>query len=406
LDPGETSSVDITLNLDQALVGEQGLTFTNQVHAPYPGDAYLPDNHDMVTAYTGPDVFTEQQLSDGEPRPGEVVTFTVSFGNHNLWPWDGDPNFGSHLTDTLPAGAEFITATAPWAPGEYWTPEVVSGNQVVWGWGPMWNNSNWTFDVAMRLPEDAQGGDLLTNQVEAYGDSPDDVEIDWENNRSQASLTVINPRFSIAKEYAGDLIAGTPVTYTLTITNLGNLADSGLIVNDPLPEDLTYLGGGDYDLLSGYVSWTLDNLDVGASGEVSFSGQLACTAGVTVVNDEYQVASSDEGVSSPMGEAVSFDILAPSLQAEASASASTVKPGEALTFTGTAFTDGPALSFAWDFGDGNTATGEQASHAFNLPGTYTVTLTVTDSCAYNATAEVTVEVSQLAIYLPMITNGR
>lgn len=41
--------------------------------------------------------------------------------------------------------------------------------------------------------------------------------------------------------------------------------------------------------------------------------------------------------------------------------------------------DGTVESYAWDFGDGSTADGSLAEHAYTAPGTYTVTLTVIDN---------------------------
>lgn len=40
--------------------------------------------------------------------------------------------------------------------------------------------------------------------------------------------------------------------------------------------------------------------------------------------------------------------------------------------------DGPIATYAWDFGDGTTGSGVTATHAYANPGTYTVSLTVTD----------------------------
>ncbi|HUP19042.1 MAG TPA: PKD domain-containing protein, partial [Gemmatimonadota bacterium] len=40
--------------------------------------------------------------------------------------------------------------------------------------------------------------------------------------------------------------------------------------------------------------------------------------------------------------------------------------------------DGTVVSWAWNFGDSNTASGSTVSHTYAASGTYTVTLTVTD----------------------------
>jgi subtilisin family serine protease len=50
------------------------------------------------------------------------------------------------------------------------------------------------------------------------------------------------------------------------------------------------------------------------------------------------------------------------------------------TFDGSASTDDAGIaSYAWSFGDGATASGSKASHGYSAAGTYTVTLTVTDT---------------------------
>jgi PKD repeat protein len=41
--------------------------------------------------------------------------------------------------------------------------------------------------------------------------------------------------------------------------------------------------------------------------------------------------------------------------------------------------DGTIVSWLWDFGDGNTSTLQNPTHTYAVPGTYTVTLTVTDN---------------------------
>ena len=53
---------------------------------------------------------------------------------------------------------------------------------------------------------------------------------------------------------------------------------------------------------------------------------------------------------------------------------------------------GSALTYAWDFGDGATATGATASHPYASADTYTVKLTVTDDkgATNSTTQQVTV----------------
>ena len=328
-----------------------------------------------------------------------MITFTVEFGNANRWPWNGDDQVGSHITDTLPDGLTFLRATAPWAP--IWDPQSINGQQVAWDWGTMWAESIWTFQIVAQVSDTLPGGVELLNRIEAYGDSPDDIEPDWTNNVYLAPVTTLGPNFQVSKDYQGNGVAGTAITYTLAVDNIGNESGTNLAVIDWTPDWFTYLGGGD-DYNAGLVSWSVPSLAAGAQASPSFWGTLSCTTGGVVNNQYYRVDSSDQGIDSPDGAPVSFTIAAPQIAAGFTASSVSVYPGQPVDFTSTSTTDGTALSYAWDFADGGSASGASASHAFDTPGTYTVTLTATDSCGFSDTFTLIIEVAPRTIFMPLV----
>jgi 3-phytase len=56
--------------------------------------------------------------------------------------------------------------------------------------------------------------------------------------------------------------------------------------------------------------------------------------------------------------------------------------------------EGPIAGFGWEFGDGGTATGPEADHTYDVAGTYTVSLNVTDGVGATGHAEQVVSVSE------------
>jgi immune inhibitor A len=83
--------------------------------------------------------------------------------------------------------------------------------------------------------------------------------------------------------------------------------------------------------------------------------------------------------------------------AAASADPKTAAAGETVTFSSAgSFDDLDApeeLTYEWAFGDGSTASGATATHAYAAKGTYEATLTVTDSAGLSDTDTVSITVS-------------
>jgi PKD repeat protein len=75
-------------------------------------------------------------------------------------------------------------------------------------------------------------------------------------------------------------------------------------------------------------------------------------------------------------------------------SPNTPKDHESVFFSGAQSTDdGQIVTYSWNFGDGNGGSGMQCNHSYDLPGKYSVVLTVTDDrglSASTAPVEVTV----------------
>ena len=121
----------------------------------------------------------------------------------------------------------------------------------------------------------------------------------------------------------------------------------------------------------------------------------------TIANGQhlkYELEYSKAGESS-VSEVVNFT---PEARPEAD---SEVLAGDALGFDGSnSFdADGIVESYEWDFGDGGTASGSEASHTYVKPGTYTVTLKVTDDQGATDTSTAMVKVKPTETISPSTT---
>ena len=137
-------------------------------------------------------------------------------------------------------------------------------------------------------------------------------------------------------------------------------------------------------------SWSFGdgNSASGATASNTYANDGSYTVTLTVTDDEGATGASSQivtvsGGTEPVNEAPT-----------ASFSSNCTDLGCSFDGSGSSDSDGTIASYAWDFGDGNTGSGETASHTYGAGGTYTVTLTVTDDAGATDTSSQDVTVSE------------
>lgn len=309
LNPGERTSLAMYASVPGSGPLPFGLIFTNTVDADVvAGDPSPADNHAQLVLGTGPDLYVQKTLASGTLDAGTLVTYRLVFGNQpstsvSYWYTRGS----AWLTDTLPAGLEFVQATLESCGWCVQTPSRLDGSQVSWNFGSLGEGYRNTLLVTANVAGPLADGALLSNQAEIASDNPAvDIEAFWQNNQASLGLVGRTPVFQVSKRYVSSLSPGGVVTYTLVVTNTGSLAGSGVVLTDTLPANLVYLGGdGAFDGVD--VSWNFSSIPANGGTATGWFKATLPQSG-TVTNDRYRVIGSDQGVYTTFGPPVSLQV--------------------------------------------------------------------------------------------------
>lgn len=403
IDAGSNGGGWLEVNVDPAIAKGVWLTNTLDISRPI-GELTPDDNTAVAVVTTGPDLFVTQAADRTTVKPNEVVTFTLHLGNAAGRGIDG--TLGHVIvTDTLPAGVTFM--------GAHWhgcvycmPPQTLTGQQLVLDLDTLPGNWWSDLEVVVRITTTAQAGDLFINQAVIASNNAADVDPILTNNAAVAQTLLTNPAFEVSKVRSGSGVAGTLITYTISVSNTGNFTGTNISAIDVVPNDVTYGGGGVFG--SGQVSWTLASLAPGLSAPIGwFTGTLTCAANTPIINQQYRVIASDQGITSTNGAALSFTTITPTISAAFTHSPATLIGNGTVTFTSTSTTNGTPLTYAWNFGDGTSGTGLNAAHTYTQTGAYTVTLTATDGCGFTQSNTIVnaVAVQNYRVMLPLVRRG-
>jgi uncharacterized repeat protein (TIGR01451 family)/fimbrial isopeptide formation D2 family protein len=235
-----------------AITDTSGLTNTDDITTPVQTRADL-----AVTKSDDPDPVIV----------GTLLTYTLLVTNNG-------PSVARNaaVTDTLPPEVAFVSADPPPTSGP---------NPLVWSLGDLAVGEVRRLTVTVRVLVTTT--DVFTNAVVVGSNTPDDNP---GNNGDEESTTPLVPGLELTKDVApGQAVRNMPFTYTIRITNTGQVTFDPLVLTDTLPAGFYYVVGSgdpsDPDVIAEpLLVWqNLGPLAPGESITVTFA--VTATPGVT-----------------------------------------------------------------------------------------------------------------------------
>ena len=172
---------NVGINFNVVIPGDDpvpfGLVFTNTAEVTLdPEDANPADNSAEYLLGSGPDMFVDKTLGEGEFHPGEEVSYLLTFGNKqpgHTWWWNMAGN--AMVMDTLPVGMSFVSSYWHCYSDEYeWceiTP-IIDGQELTWEMWPMGAGEWHEIWLTVLIDEGVADGTGLVNNAEIFSNAP------------------------------------------------------------------------------------------------------------------------------------------------------------------------------------------------------------------------------------------
>lgn len=284
---------------------------------PAPGNNTATDENLSVPLA---DIAVLKTVDNGAAPQGQQATFTIVATN--LGP---DPATGVEVTDRLPIGLTFVSASP--SAGTF---DVATGRWRI-GSLPLLGQATLTIVTQVSAP-----GTLVNQAIRTAGDQ---LDLNTTNNSSSAIVTpgADAPAADISVQKlvsARGLRASEAVTFTVLVRNNGPSAATGVTVVDRLPAGLTLISAdpdiGLYDPLTG--AWAIGDLPFGALARMTVRATLDVVEPVTNIARKTAMNEVDPNLAND-ADGVTINGVFADVQVVKTVDRPQVVAGETVTFT-------------------------------------------------------------------------
>ncbi|MBK8443030.1 MAG: DUF11 domain-containing protein [Sphingobacteriales bacterium] len=348
-------------------------------------DDYDDEDDAVITPEPQPamvDVELTKSVNATTVSNGDAITYTITVVNKGP-----DAATGVTVYDMLPAGLSFVGSN-----GNY------NSTTGIWTVGGLAVNQSKSLEIYAEVTNITGA---IVNIAEVENTNEDDIDSTPGDNNGNPNVddyddeddAVITPLpilvdLELNKSVNQTLVSvGDIITYTLTVTNEGPSAATGVSVYDVLPAGLSFVSASSNSYNSNTGIWTIGNVAVNQTISLNIQAQVTAISGPIVNIAEVETANEDDIDSTPgdnNGGPTDQDdedsvVINPEPQPDPqvdveltkSVNATTVSNGDAITYTITVVNKGPdaatgvtvydmlpaGLSFVGSNGNYNSTTG-------------------------------------------------
>jgi uncharacterized repeat protein (TIGR01451 family) len=236
---------------------------------PNNSNASEDDQASAALTVTSADLSLTKTIDDATPNVGQNVTYTITVTNSGP-----STATGVAVEDLLPAGITFVSATS--TQGTY-----LSGTGI-WSVGTVLSGTSKSLTIVATVANGA-GSENVTNPAQVSSSDQSDPDStpgnddESEDDMASANLNTQIADLSLTKSIDNDFPKETDtIVYTLTVTDSGPDAASGVKVKDLLPAGLTFVSASSTQ--GTYVSstgiWTVGAIVNGATKNLTITATI------------------------------------------------------------------------------------------------------------------------------------